>query len=82
FLLARNPGATISQIDNGIIPRLGRRMFEEGTKDRINAIASLEYKGDRFHAYVDGMYGWKDNQLQRVDMNWVGRNGAAIPLNT
>ncbi|MDV3458921.1 TonB-dependent receptor [Sphingomonas sp. HF-S4] len=82
FLLARNPGATIQQIDNGIIPRLGRPMFEEGTKDRINAIASLEYKGERFHAYVDAMYGWKDNQLERVDVNWVGRNGAAIPLNT
>ena len=82
FLLARNPGATISQIDNGIIPRLGRPMFEEGTKERINAIASLEYKGENFHAYVDGMYGWKDNQLERVDMNWVGRNGAMIPLNT
>jgi len=82
FLLARNPGASISQLDNGIIPRLGRPMFEQGTKDRINAIASLEYKGDSFHAYVDGMFGWKDNQLERVDMNWVGRNGAAIPLNT
>ena len=82
FLLARNPGATIQQIDNGIIPRLGRPMFETGTKDRINAIASLEYKGDNFHAYVDAMYGWKDNQLERVDMNWVGRNGAIIPLNT
>lgn len=82
FLLARNPGATISQIDNGIIPRLGRPMFEEGTKERINAIASLEYKGENFHAYVDAMYGWKDNQLERVDMNWVGRNGAMIPLNT
>lgn len=82
FLLARNPGATIQQIDNGIIPRLGRPMFEEGTKDRINAIASLEYKGESFHAYVDAMYGWKDNRLERVDMNWVGRNGAMIPLNT
>ncbi|ATY32625.1 TonB-dependent receptor [Sphingomonas psychrotolerans] len=82
LLLARNPGATIQQIDNGIIPRLGRPMFEEGTKDRINAIASLEYKGENFHAYVDAMYGWKDNQLERVDMNWVGRNGAMIPLNT
>lgn len=82
FLLAQNPGATIAQIDNGIIPRLGRPMFEQGTKDRINAIASLEYKGETFHAYVDGMYGWKDNQLERVDMNWVGRNGAAIPLDT
>ncbi|WP_066797811.1 TonB-dependent receptor [Sphingomonas soli] len=82
FLLARNPGATIDQIDNGIIPRLGRPMDEFGTKERINAIASLEFKSGGFHAYVDGMYGWKDNKLERIDINWVGRNGAVIPLNT
>ncbi|MBX3563624.1 MAG: TonB-dependent receptor [Sphingomonas sp.] len=82
FLLARNPGTTIDQIDNGIIPRLGRPMDEFGTKDRINGIASIEYKGENFHAYVDGMYGWKKNSLERIDMNWVGRNGAMIPLNT
>ena len=82
FLLAQNPGATIQQIDNGIIPRLGRPVHEEGTKDRINAIASLEYKGDRLHAYIDGMYARKVNNMQRVDMDWVGRNGAAIPVNT
>lgn len=82
FLLARNPGATIDQIDNGLIPRLGRPMDESGTKERLNAIASLEFKSGGFHAYVDGMYGWKDNKLTRIDMNWVGRNGAVIPLNT
>jgi TonB-dependent receptor len=82
FLLAQNPGATIQQIDNGIIPRLGRPVYEEGSKDRINAIASLEYKGDRLHAYLDGMYARKVNDMQRVDMDWVGRNGAAIPVNT
>jgi len=82
FLLAHNPGATIQQIDNGLIPRLGRPSDESGTKDRINGIVSLEYKGDRLHAYIDGMYGWKKNDLTRIDMNWVGRNGSLIPLNT
>ncbi|RYY27146.1 MAG: TonB-dependent receptor [Sphingomonadales bacterium] len=82
FLLARNPGVTIDQIDNGLIPRLGRPMDEFGTKERINAIASLEYKSGGFHAFVDGMYGKKDNKLERIDINWVGRNGAVIPLNT
>jgi TonB-dependent receptor len=81
-LLALNPGANITQIDNGLIPRLGRPSDEFGTKKRINGIASLEYNGDGIHIYVDGMYGWKDNQLERIDMNWVGRNGAAIPVNT
>ena len=83
FLLSHNPGATIQQIDNGIIPRLGRPSDESGTKDRLNAILSLEYRpSDALHFYVDSMYGRKKNDLTRIDMNWVGRNGAAIPLNT
>ena len=82
FLIAQNPGANITQIDNGIIPRLGRPSDEYGTKERINFIASLEYKGDGIHAYIDGMFGRKRNLLERIDMNWVGRNGAVIPVNT
>ena len=27
------------------------------------------------------MYGKKENDFERIDMNWVGRNGAIIPLN-
>jgi len=83
FLLSHNPGATIQQIDNGLIPRLGRSSDESGTKDRINAIGSLEYRpSDALHFYVDSMYARKKNDLTRIDVNWVGRNGAAIPLNT
>lgn len=82
WLLANNPGANITQIDNGILPRLGRPVTEYGTKDRLSFIASAEYKGDRFHAYVDGMYSEKWNDLRRIDMNWIVRNGAAIPVNT
>ena len=82
FLLAQNPGANIGQIDNGLLPRLGRPVTEYGTKDRISLIGSLEYKTDNFHAYVDGMYSKKSNDLRRIDMNWVGRNGAIIPVNT
>ena len=83
FLLAHNPGATIQQIDNGIIPRLGRPSDEFGTKDRLNGILSLEFRpSDALHFYVDSMYARKKNDLTRIDMNWVGRNGASIPLNT
>lgn len=82
FLLAHNPGLTIQQIDNAIIPRLGRPSDEFGTRNRINAVASAEWRpSDDLHFYVDGMYGWKKNDLQRIDMDWVGRNGAMIPLN-
>ncbi len=82
FLLAHNPGATIQQIDNGIIPRLGRPSDEFGTRNRINGIVSLEWRpSDTLHLYVDSLYGLKKNNLQREDMDWIGRNGAVIPLN-
>jgi TonB-dependent receptor len=82
FLLAHNPGLTTQQIDNALIPRLGRNADEFGARDRGNAIISLEYRpNDALHLYLDSMYGHKKNNEQRIDMDWVGRNGAAIPLN-
>lgn len=82
FLLANNPGLTIQQIDNAIIPRLGRPAEEYGTKERINGILSFEFRpNDDLHFYLDSMYGKKENDLERIDMNLVGRNGALIPLN-
>ena len=82
FLLANNPGLTIQQLDNGIIPRLGRPSDEFGRKDRISAVLALEYRpSDDLHFYVDSMYGRRENDLERIDMNWVGRNGAMVPLN-
>ncbi|WP_084581587.1 TonB-dependent receptor [Sphingomonas azotifigens] len=82
FLLSKNPGATTQQIDNGLIPRLGRIADIRGPRDRINAIASAEWRpSDTLHFYIDGLYGYKHNELIREDMAWIGRNGAAIPLN-
>jgi TonB-dependent receptor len=82
FLLAHNPGLTLQQIDNAIIPRLSRPVDDFGDKDRYNGIVSFEFRPtDSLHFYLDSMYGKKSNDLQRIDMNWVGRNGAIIPLN-
>ncbi|QAY79680.1 TonB-dependent receptor [Sphingosinicella sp. BN140058] len=83
FLLANNPGATIDQIDNGLIPRLGRPRTEIGSRDRYNGLVSLEWRpSDSLRFYVDGMYAKRTTDFTRTAMNWVGRNGAAIPLNT
>ena len=83
FLLSKNPGATIQQIDNGLLPRLGRPSAEYGRRDRINLVGSLEWRpNDNLNVYVDGMYGYKKNDLLREDIAWIVRNGAAIPLNT
>jgi len=82
FLLAQNPGLTIEQLDNAIIPRLGRPSDEFGRKDRISAILALEWRpSDDLHFYLDSMYGRRENDLERIDMNWVGRNGAMVPIN-
>jgi TonB-dependent receptor len=81
LLLQLNPGATIQQIDNGLVPRLSRPMSEYGTKDRYNFVASAEFRpSDALHFYVDAMYGRKKNDMDRTAMNWVGRNGASIPI--
>ncbi|MES1146947.1 MAG: TonB-dependent receptor [Solimonas sp.] len=82
FLLANNPGLTTQQIDNAIIPRLGRPSDEFGTRERVSSVLSLEYNpSDSLHFYVDSLYARKHNDMQRIDMDWVGRNGAMIPLN-
>lgn len=82
FLLAKNPGLTIDQIDNAIIPRLGRSMVAEGSRDRQNAILSLEARpNSSVRMFVDTIYGHKRNEFERTDMNWIVRNGSAIPLN-
>ena len=82
FLLANNPGLTITQLDNAIIPRLGRSMVAEGSRDRQNAILSMEFRPTpEAQLFLDTIYGHKRNEFERTDMNWVGRNGSSIPLN-
>ena len=83
FLLANNPGASIQQIDNGLLPRLGRPRTEIGERTRYNGLVSAEWRpSDALHFYVDGMYAKRDTDFQRSAMNWAVRNGATIPLNT
>jgi TonB-dependent receptor len=82
FLLAHNPGATIQQIDNALLPRLGRTSDERGSRDRVNAIVSAEWRPtDTLRFYVDGLYGYRHNNLIREDMAWIVRNSAIIPTN-
>ena len=82
FLLAHNPGLTIQQIDNAILPRLGRNMDYFGTKDKGAAVFSAEYRpSDKLHFYVDTMYSKRDDRMTRMDYDWSVRNGGMIPLN-
>ena len=86
FLLAQNPGRTIQQIDNALIPRLGRPMFDEGSKDRYNSVVSLEFRpSDDLKFFLDSMYGKKDKRA-RTCRHDVGhpphsQGGLVIPQN-
>lgn len=82
WLLAHNPGLTIQQIDNAIVPRLGRTMDYFGTKDKGSAIFSAEYRPtENLHFYLDTVYSKRDDKTTRMDYDWSVRNGAMIPLN-
>jgi TonB-dependent receptor len=77
FLLANNPGLSIQQIDNAVIPRLGRNMFEDGTRDRYNGVLSLEYRpSDALHFFLDSMYGKQESDFTRQATAWAVRAGS------
>ena len=82
FLLAHNPGLSIGQIDNAIVPRLGRSMEYYGTRDKISTVFAAEYRPTgNLHFYLDTMYSKKDDDMQRNAYTWAVRNNASIPLN-
>ena len=83
YLLAANPGASMEQINNGLLPRLGRAAYEVGFQDTYNAVMSLEYRpNDALHFYMDNMFGKEHNDLQREDIDWQVRNNPdLIPTN-
>lgn len=77
FLLTNSPGRTIQQIDNAVIPRLGRNMFEEGERDRHNAVVSMEFRASEdLHFFVDSMYGKQDSDFIRQATAWAVRSGS------
>lgn len=81
FLLAHNPGLNIGQIDNAILPRLGRSMDYFGTRDKGAAIISAEWRPlDNLHFYLDTLYSKKDDDMSRVSYTWAVRNNFEIPL--
>ena len=83
WLLVHNPKLTsITQLDDGLLPRLGRLADQAGHRDRINAVASIEYLPlAGLHLYLDTLFGRTVNQELRTDMTFQVRNSAIIPLN-
>jgi TonB-dependent receptor len=74
-LLALNPGLTLQQLSDAMIPRLGRPAYTDGQRDRYSALVSLEFQpSEDLHFYFDTLLGRGIRKFDRVDINWVGRN--------
>jgi len=83
LLLALNPGLSIDQISNAMVPRTGGPAYETGDRDRYNAIVSLEYRPtDDLHFYMDNILGVIGNHLDRSRVFFIARSGASIPMNS
>jgi TonB-dependent receptor len=81
MLLALNPGASIKQIDNGLMGRLGRHMVYEGTRDRVGGTVSLQWKpNDDLDFYLDTIVATKGNELVQDAMNVGTRANVPIPV--
>ena len=79
FLLARNPGVTMEQLGDAIIPRLARPADFDGKRQRYSGLLSLEYRpSDTMRFYMDTMYSNAHREFERLDMNWVVRNSTSM----
>ncbi|WP_028916825.1 TonB-dependent receptor [Pseudoxanthomonas sp. J35] len=75
WLLAHNPGLTMQQINNALIPALGRPANISGTRDRDSFLGSVEWRPtDDIHVWVDGLYTQAQRNTKRMDMDLLGRN--------
>ncbi|WP_369058384.1 TonB-dependent receptor [Caulobacter sp. 73W] len=78
-LQSLNPGTSLVQLSDGLIPRLGRELVSYGDRDRNSALLSLEWRpNDKLNFYFDTLYGKANREFQRIDMNWIVRNSNAM----
>jgi len=86
MLLALNPGLTMTQISNMLLPRLPRSMYERGSRNRFNVAASLEVRPtEALQAYLDFTLTRQFQRIDRSDLSLGVRTGngaqAIIPAN-
>ncbi len=75
WLLAQNPNLTLAQIDDALIPALGRQLFMSGDRDRDAFLGSVEWRPNNdVHVWVDTLYTKAHRRVIREDMNLLGRN--------
>lgn len=82
WLLAKNPGLNITQIAEGLVPRLGRPVYMDGEHGRTTGLVSFEYRpSDEMQFYLDVISTNQKKEVDRIDVNLIMRSGSAIPLN-
>ncbi len=70
MLLALNPGATIQQIDNGLMGRLGRHMLNSGDRHRKGEVISAQWQPNQdLMLYLDTMFAQKGSNVVQQEMN-------------
>ncbi|MFZ6722878.1 TonB-dependent receptor [Undibacterium sp. Ji49W] len=81
MLLALNPGATIQQIDNALMARLGRHLIYEGERKRYGEVVSLQWQpNDKLDIYMDMVFAQKSNKMVYEAMNAGTRANTVIPI--
>jgi TonB-dependent receptor len=71
----------MTKLGNAMMPRLARDMYQRGTRDRYNAVASFEWRPtDNVHVFVDMIGGRQFNNIDRSDMDWMVRYGSFLPV--
>jgi TonB-dependent receptor len=81
MLLALNPGATIQQIDNGLMGRLPRYLVYDGERKRLGEVLSFQWQpNDQWDFYLDTLFAQKGNKMTQEDMNVGMRSNTPIPI--
>ncbi len=81
MLLALNPGASIKQIDNALMGRLGRHLSYEGERERASGIVSLQWRpNEKWDVYLDLLAAQKSNDMVYNAMNAGTRANTPIPI--
>ena len=75
WLQAHNPGLSLAQIDDALIPALGRKLYMSGDRDRDAFLGSVQWRPtENIETFVDVLYTKAHRRVYREDMNLLGRN--------
>lgn len=83
FLAANNPGTTVQQLGDALMPRLGRPAWFDGDRNRDAALISLQYAPNpNMEFYLDMMGAKAERIFNRLDLMLEVRATAfMVPIN-